>query len=136
MSPEEVQRTMQFLLHQQAQFAAELAQHAAESAVSRAQLDAAMSKLSEKTDQIADGLLGLTAIFGRVVDKVEQLADAQQRTQQQLQETQQQLQETHQQLQETDARLGTHIHSVENHLNVVVEMFERHLLEDHGRKPS
>jgi uncharacterized phage infection (PIP) family protein YhgE len=122
MSPEEMQRTMQFLLHQQAQFAAELAQRTAESAASHAQLEATVNRLSEKTDEIADGLLGLTAIVGRVFDKVERLADEQQRT--------------HEQLRQTDATLSTHIQRVESHLDVVVDMFERHLREDHGRKPS
>ncbi len=111
MSPEEMQRTMQFLLHEQARFAAELAQNAAESAAWRKQFEGSMTALSDKTDQIADGLLGLTALVGRVVDKVEQLADSQERTQQQLAET-------------------------DHRLNVVVDMFERHLREDHGRKPS
>jgi hypothetical protein len=97
MSPEEIDRTVQFLLRQQAQFAADF------------------ERLSGKTDLIADGLIGLTGIVGRI-------ADAQERTDRQLKET--------------DARLSEHIKTVESHLNVVVEMFERHLREDHGRRPS
>jgi hypothetical protein len=97
MSPEEIQRTVQFLLHQQAQFAVDCA-------ASQARFDARIEKLSAKTDQVADGLIGLTAIVGHVVDGVSQIADAQKRT--------------------------------ESHLNVVIQMFERHLREDHGHRPS
>jgi hypothetical protein len=76
MSPEEVQRTVQFLLHQQAQFAADLAALAASDARVEARIDA----LSVKTDQLAEGVIGLTAIVGHVVDSVSKLADAQKRT--------------------------------------------------------
>ncbi|MBF8300507.1 MAG: hypothetical protein HW394_877 [Acidobacteria bacterium] len=115
MSPEEIQRTVQFLLHQQAQFAAD-------SATSQAGFDARIEKLSAKTEQVADGLIGLTTIVGHVVDSVSQIADAQKRTDEQLLAT--------------DARLSESINRVESHLNAVIEMFERHLREDHGHRPS
>ena len=111
MSPEEMQRAMQVLLNQQAQFAADLARH-------REQFDASMDVLSAKTDRIADGLIGLTAIVGQVVA-------AQLRTDDQLRE-----------LRDGDIRLTRHIEHVDSHLNVVIEMFERHLREDHGRPPA
>ncbi len=63
MSPEEMERAMQFLLQHQAQFAADF------------------EKLSIKTDLIADGLVGLTGLVGRAV---EGLAAAQQVTDRQL----------------------------------------------------
>ena len=69
MSPEEIERTVQFLLQQQAQFAVDL------------------EKLSGKTDRVTDGLIGLTGIVG-------QLVAAQQRTDEHLRETGQQLRET------------------------------------------
>jgi hypothetical protein len=97
MSPEEMERTVQFLLQQQAQFAADV------------------EKLSGKTDLMADGLIGLTGIVGRVTESL-----AEQATNLQLQ------------LKETDRRLSGHIGTVESHLNVVIQMFERHLREDHG----
>jgi hypothetical protein len=97
MSPEEIERTVQFLLGQQAQFAADLA------------------TLSGKTDRIADAMIGLTGIVGR-------LADAQERTTEQLRET--------------DARMAGHIERVESHLNVLIQVFEQHLREDHGHRPS
>ena len=83
MSPDERDRMMQFLLTQQAQFAADI------------------GKLSTKTDRIADGLIGLTGLVGRAIGD---LATAQERT--------------------------------EGHLDVVIQMFERHLREDHGRPPA
>ena len=98
MSPDERDRMMQFLLSQQAQFAADLAK-------SQERSDAEMAKLSAKTDRIADGLIGLTGIVGRAFGDVgramDDLAAAQKRT--------------------------------EGHLDVVIQMFERHLREDHGR---
>jgi hypothetical protein len=101
MSPEDMQRMMQFLLSQQSQF------------------DANLEKLSAKTDRIADGLIGLTGLVGRAIGD---LAAAQQRTDAQFREA--------------DARLQEHIDHVDSHLNVVIEMFERHLREDHGPRPS
>jgi hypothetical protein len=56
-------------------------------------------------------LIGLTSVVGRVADSVGQLAAAQQRTDLQLRDTDQRLKET-------------------------IRMFERHLREDHGRRPS
>jgi len=104
MSFEQMQRAMQFVLDQQAQFAADLA-------ASQARFDTRMEALSVKTDRVADGLIGLTTIVGHVVDSVSQIAEAQKRTTEQVQRT--------------DA-----------HLDVVIDMFERHLHEDHGHRPS
>lgn len=99
MSPEEMQRTMQFLLSQQSVF------------------DERLAKLSEKTDRIADGLIGLTGIVGLVARQIE----------------------------ETDKRLGAQITQqateqgermtqLQTHITVVIDMFERHLREDHGHR--
>src|SRR5215471_3909161 len=48
MSPEEMQRTMQFVLRQQGQFAADF------------------ERLSAKTDRMADAIIGLTGIVGHL----------------------------------------------------------------------
>jgi chromosome segregation ATPase len=114
MSPEEIERTMQFVLRQQAEFAADFGKVSV-------QIDA----LSAKTDRIADGLIGLTGIVGR-------LATAQETTDQQIRELDRQAAETKLRMSE----LGDYIKTVESHLNVVIEMFERHLREDHGPRPS
>jgi hypothetical protein len=100
MSPEDMHRTMQFLLSHQAQFAAD-----------SSRVDARLEKLTGKTDQLVDALFGLTGIVGN-------LASQQGRTDQQLRE------------------LGDHIKTVESHLDVVIQMFERHLREGHGHRPS
>jgi hypothetical protein len=100
MSPEDIERIVHFLLHQQAQFAADF------------------EKLSAKTDRIADGVIGLTGIVGR-------LATAQDRTDQQLNDTKTRLDD-----------LGQYIKTVESHWNVVIRMFERRLGEDHGHPTS
>ena len=111
MSPEEMQRTMQFLLNQQARF------------------DARIEQLSVKTDRIAEGLVGLTGIVGRLADRIDQLTAAQE-------EDARQLRVSREQLEKADSGLREYIQTVESHLNVLIEMFERHLREDHGSKPS
>jgi uncharacterized phage infection (PIP) family protein YhgE len=108
MSPEEMQRTMQFLLNQQARF------------------DTLMEQLTGKVNLMADGLAGLTGIMGRLATNLEHSAAEHDR----------QLRESREQLEAADADLRSYIRDVESHLDVVIEMFERHLREDHGSKPS
>ena len=107
MSPEEIERTMQFLLRQQAQFAADFAQRSVE------------------IDKLKDAVVGLTGVAGhtlRAIDQLgaraEQLAVHQQRTDERLRELVEQVQRT------------------DSHLDVLIEMFERHLRDDHGPRPS
>lgn len=57
MSPEEMQRTMQFLLDQQARF------------------DTQIERLSGKVDRMADGLIGLTGTVGRLATTVDHFAE-------------------------------------------------------------
>jgi len=100
MSPEEIERTVQFLLRQQAQFDANMArietdlatvaEHQTRTAADLAslatrqadfqtnleRLDATVERLSAKTDNIADGLIGLTGIVGHLTNNVERLVDA------------------------------------------------------------
>ena len=142
MSPEEMHRTMQFLLAQQAKFAADF------------------DKLTITTDRMTDAIIGLTGIVGRLADHQERtesvvgrladqqeyvigivtrIADQQNRTDEQIRETNAQLGETNAQLRETNTRVdevGQYIKTVEAHLNAVIEMFERHLRDDHGQRPS
>jgi hypothetical protein len=79
MSPEEVQRTVQFLLHQQAQFAADLAASQARFDERIEKLDVRLEQLAGKTDRVTDAVLGLTAIVGHVVEVVSELTEAQKR---------------------------------------------------------
>lgn len=92
MSPDEIERTVQFVLHRQAQFAADF------------------EKLSATTDRIADGVIGLTSVVGR-------LAVAQDRTDQQLNETKTQIRD----LGEYIKTVESHLKTVDSHLNVVTE---------------
>jgi hypothetical protein len=108
MSPEDMQRMMQFLMHQHARF------------------DTQLEQLSGKVDRMADGLVGLTGIVGRLATHLDHFAAEHDR----------QLREAREQLEAADADLRSYIRDVESHLNVVIEMFERHLREDHGTKPS
>ena len=121
MSHEEMERTMQFLLRQQAQFAADYAKLS----VKTDQVTSAVAGLTGKTDRMADGLttlaeglVSLTGIVDRISDNVGLLTAAQRETDRQLKETDRQLKETDRQLKET------------------IRLFERHLREDHGRRLS
>ena len=78
--------------------------------------------MTEGFGRITDGLVGLTSIVG-------QLAASQLRTDEQLRESEARWREA-------DRSLKEHIDAVDSHLNVVIDMFERHLREDHGRPPS
>ena len=111
MSPEEMQRTMQFLLNQQAQFAADFAQN-------EALMKQGFSRVNDGLARVNDGLVGLTAIVG-------QLAAAQLRSDQRMDALGQRVDD-----------VGAYIKTVEAHLNVVIEMFERHPREDHGQQAN
>ena len=100
MSPEEIERTMQFLLRQQAQFAADFARQSGE------------------IDKLKEAVLGLSGIAGHTLRVVEQLGAHQQRTDERLRELAEQVQRT------------------DSHLDVLIQMFERHLRDDHGPRPS
>lgn len=104
MSPDEIERTMQFLLQQQAQFAAD-------SAKSDARWVEMRDELTEKTRQLSEALFGLTSVVGHLA--AEQLA-------------------TDRQLQAVDRQQQT----TQEHLDALIQLFERHLREDHGAPPS
>lgn len=93
MSPDEIERTMQFLLRQQAQFEASMASLAARQDRFQTHLDqfqvnldrfqanlegfqARLDRLEAKTENIADGLIGLTGIVGQLINKVDRVVDA------------------------------------------------------------
>ena len=100
MSPDEIERTVQFLLRQQAQFAADF------------------EKLTAKTDRLTDAVVGLTGIVGRLAEGHERLRESQERTDARLRELAEQAKRT------------------EANLDALIDMFERHLREDHGSAPS
>lgn len=103
MSPEERDRMMQFLLNQQAQFAAD---HA---------------RSQERLDRVEDALLTVTGVIGRQADRLEELAAGQAKTDEQLRRTDEQL-----------GRTGEQLMALGERVDIVVNLFERHLREDHG----
>lgn len=107
MSPDEIERTVQFVLRQQAQFAEDF------------------EKLTAKTDRLTDAIVGLTGIVGRLADGHERLREAQQRTDEQLRATDMRLGELAEQAKQTEANL-----------DALIDTFERHLREDHRTPPS
>lgn len=107
MSPDEIERTVQFLLRQQAQFAADF------------------EKLTAKTDRLTDAVVGLAGVVGRQAEGHDRLREAQQRTDEQLRATDMRLSELAEQAKRTEANL-----------DALIDMFERHLREDHRKPPS
>jgi hypothetical protein len=61
MSPEDIEKTMQFLLQQQAQFAADAAR--IETGLDRLMVHG--EEVDRKIDRLTDAMLGLTALFNR-----------------------------------------------------------------------
>lgn len=103
MSPDERERMMQFLLDQQAQFAAD---HA---------------RSQERLDRVEDALLTVTGVIGRQAERHDALTEGQAKTDEQLRRTDEQLERTGERL----AALGERV-------DTVVNLFERHLRVDHG----
>lgn len=95
MSPEEIERTVQFLLRQQAQFVADF------------------EKLSSTTDRIADGIIGLTGIVGHLADGLVQLT---QRVDQLAQRTEEHFRQTDDHLNTVESHLDVVIQMFERHL--------------------
>ena len=142
MSPEEIERTVQFLLHQQAQFAADF------------------ERLSAKTDRIADGLIGLTGVVGNLTGNVGHLTDHLGHITDRLGDVTDRLgdvtdrlgdvtdqldQITHQVERVTDRleqvtdrvdRLAASQERTDQQMRDLQELFERHLREDHGHGPN
>jgi chromosome segregation ATPase len=128
MSPDDMQRTMEFLLNQQAQFAADL------------------QALTHRTDAVVTAVTGLTGMVGHVVTSLDRLAELQQQTQIELTETERQLRETDGRLRQTDERLrqtderlrqtDERLRQTDGRINAVTDLFERHLRDDHGPRPS
>ena len=125
MSPEDMERTMQFLLSQQAQFSADFA------------------KLEVKVDRVTDAVLGLTGSLGHltgVVDRltgvVGQLAERQAETERLFAEQRRETDRRFAELADAQKRTDEHLNTVEGHLDALIVTFERHLRETHGHGPS
>jgi uncharacterized protein YoxC len=128
MSPEEMQRTMQFLLAHQAQFAADFERLSIK-------VDGLADKLDGLTDKVAgvnDSVARLTTVAGHTLAAVgdlgatvERLGGTAERLIEAQRRTDARLSELAEQGKATDARLGA-----------LIDLFERHLREDHPPRPS
>ena len=118
MSPEERERMMQFLLNQQAQFAADFSESQEDARVRSQQVDERMNRMSDAVVGLA-GIVGSAVdVLGRFDQRLDRLAETQAATDARLKQL-------------ADAQTRT-----DEHLNVVITMFERHLGTDHGASPS
>jgi hypothetical protein len=71
MSPDDMQRTMQFLLDHQAKFAADLDKLTERFDGTSERFE----RLVDKTERIADGVISLTTVVGQVAARVDRLHD-------------------------------------------------------------
>jgi uncharacterized phage infection (PIP) family protein YhgE len=110
MSPDDMQRTMQFLLDHQAKFAVDLDRMTERFD----RLSERFEQLVDKTERIADGVIGLTAVVGQLTTAEQQLTSSQLN----LTSSQQQL---------ADAQQATN-----QRVDRLYEVFVQHLRRDHG----
>jgi hypothetical protein len=75
MSPEERERTMQFLLNQQAQFAADFSKSQEEARVRSQQVDERMNRMSDAVVGLAGIVGSVVDVQGRVDQRLDRLAD-------------------------------------------------------------
>lgn len=101
MSEEEMQKKMEFIVNQQAQFAVDIQQ------------------LGESQGKLTDAVIGVVGVVGKLAERVEEIAEAQKRTDAQLAETNAQLAETN------------------GRLNIFINVVERYISEGrNGRAPN
>ena len=148
MSPAEVERTVQFLLHHEAQFAADFARLSAKTdrmAEGIVGLTTLVDRVDRKVEQLAgsmdamrDGLVALTGIVGRTSERVDRLVEAQRRTDEQINRTDEQIKRTDEQIKRTDRqikRTDERIKGTDQQIKDLGTYFKRHLRQDHGRVP-
>ena len=111
MSPEEIERTIQFLLNHQAQFTVD------------------MDGLSTKIDRVSEAIMGLTGIVGRMAEHV---SESQDRIDQQFLRVDEQLLKNAAAQERTDQQLR----ELARNLQGLEGLFRRHLRDDHGHGPS
>ena len=125
MSPDDMQRAMQFLLNQQAQFAADLSQHREQSAADLSrhreqfaadleQLSATVEQLSATVERLSATVERLSATVERLSEKTDRIADG---------------------LIGLTGLVGRAIDALTAAQVRADERFERHLREDHGPPP-
>jgi predicted nucleic acid-binding Zn-ribbon protein len=114
MTPQEMERTMEFIVEQQAQFAVridKLLESAEKFERSQHELQQADARLHENQARLYENQATLTASLLRVAEIVEDLAEAQKKTESRLQQT-------------------------DERLNVLINVVEKHIAgHDHGGHP-
>jgi chromosome segregation ATPase len=105
MTFEEVERTMQFLLAQQAQFAADLTTWREETAASIASLAAWKVEATRKHEELRGVVADVAGALKEAAGLVRSLAESQAETARQQKETDHQLKETDKQVRETDRHM-------------------------------
>jgi hypothetical protein len=114
MTFEEMQKTMQFILEQQAQFASDIQQlREAQAASERAQ-----AAIQVKLDKIADATIAAFGIIGELTASQKQLA------------------ESHKQLAEAQARSEQRHAETEERLNALISLVERYISGRNGKSES
>ena len=126
MSEEEMQRKMEFVVEQQAQFAAEIQI----SQERQAKTDKKLDKLADKLDKLADKVDKLTDIVAATVGAIDRLTDAQARTERRLVDLQANTERKFVELAERQA-------ATDERLNVLINVVERYISRKrNGNEPS
>lgn len=121
MTPEEVERRMEFIIEHQAQFAVRLDR-----------LLEANQRLSDSHALLWQAETNLNGALGRLTEVVQDLAQAQRRTDEQLRTTIEQLRATDQQLRRTDEQLK----ETDDRLNALITVVDRHVAGHNPGSPA
>ena len=128
MSPEEMQRTMQFLLAQQAQFAADFER-----------LSIKVDGLADKVTGVTDAVARLTTVAGHTLAAVGDVAGTVERlggTVERLGGTVERLRDSERRADSRLIELAEQGKATDARLSALIDLFERHLREDHPPRPS
>lgn len=157
MSPEEIQRTMQFLLQSQAQFEANFARLSQKTEADFARLSEGLlglTILSEQTERkvreltdsvgtVRDGIDALTGIVGRMSERIDKVGESVDKRLDQLAEIQQRrdtagerLDRRLDRLEKSQERTDQQIKETDRQIERLGAHFKRHLREDHGNRRS
>ena len=136
MSPEQVERTLQFLLQTHAKFEANFAR------VSQ-KTETDFARLSEKTDRIAEGVIGVTVLANQTERKVRELADSVGTVRDGVNaltgivgRMSERIEKLGERVDERLDRLEKSQERTDQQIKGLATLFERHLREDHGRGQS
>ena len=121
MSPEEMQRTMQFLVAHQAQFAADFER-----------LSIKVDGLADKVTGVTDAVARLTTVAGHTLAAVGDVAGTVER----LGGTVERLRDSERRVDARLIELAAQGKATDAKLAALIDLFERHLREDHPPRPS